>query len=654
MKPRVLPSLWTAAALLAAAVSLSHGADLKPFFVKHCLKCHDSGTEDGGLSLEGVSDFSSAKPEVWAAVRDQLQLRQMPPKKKDQPSEQERSAAADWIGGALRAAGHHVENKLELPNFGNYVPHGTLFGDTVHPAPATRVRLWRVRPEVYASKIRTPGAVQPFSLLPNQQISDFNVLYALDGSSTEIILRNAQQVVEGLTRFKLGADGAPLAEGAGTQGFLLPLVDPRTEPSEEAFTKALRWMFQWALHRDPDAAEAGRARALYEKIASAYGRVHAGRAVLVMPLLLPEAVYRLELGAGPLDEHGRRRLSRAEILNALQNTLFGGIANSALQTAKASPAKWETESRDQVAELVAELLKGDKPNRRLLDFFDEYFDYKKAVNVFKDKPAGFYFDAGALCRDTSRFIEMVVAADTAVLQTLLTSNRTFIAQGPPFANTNHQRVYNLPQDFKLHAGLVDLSPEERAGVLTHPSWLVAHSGNFDNDPVRRGKWILEHLLGGTVPELPVTVCAAIPADDTKTLRERFERIRNDSYCWRCHTQMNSIGMAFEQYDHFGRYRLQEKNKPVDTLGAILAIGDPKLEGPVANPIELIHRIADSPRVRQVFVRYAFRFFVGRNETERDAKTLQEAERAYVKEKGSAKALVVSLLSSDSFLFRCPE
>ena len=191
-------------------------------------------------------------------------------------------------------------------------------------------------------------------------------------------------------------------------------------------------------------------------------------------------------------------------------------------------------------------------------------------------------------------------------------------------------------------------------MLTHPSWLVAHSGNFDNDPVRRGKWILEHPLGGTVPELPVTVCAAIPADDTKTLRERFERIRNDSYCWRCHTQMNSIGLAFEQYDHFGRYLLQEKNRPVDTLGALLEIGDPKLEGPVANPIELIHRIADSPRVLQVFVRYAFRYFVGRNETERDAKTLQEAERAYVKEKGSAKALVVSLLSSDSFLFRCPE
>lgn len=654
MTPRVLPLLWTAAALLAAAAIPSYGADLKPFFAKYCLKCHDSGTEEGGVSLEGVSDFSSAKPEVWSAVRDQLQLRQMPPKKKDQPAEQERNAATDWIGDALRAAGHHVENKLELPNFGNHVPHETLFGDTVHPAPATRVRLWRVRPEVYASKIRAPGAVQPFSLLPNQQISDFNVLYSLDGSSTEIVLRNAQQVVEGLTRFKLGADGAPLAEGGGAQGVLLPLVDPRREPSEEAFTKALRWMFQWALNRAPDTAEAERARALYEKIAVAYGRVHAGRAVLVMPLLLPEAVYRLELGAGPLDEHGRRRLSRAEILNALQNTLFGGVANNALQTAKTSPAKWETESREQVAKLVAELLKGDKPNRRLLDFFDEYFDYKKAVNVFKDKPSGFHFDPGALCRDTSRFIEMVVAADTAVLQTLLTSNRTFIAQGPPFANNNHQRVYNLPQDFKLHAGPVELSPEERAGVLTHPSWLVAHSGNFDNDPVRRGKWILEHLLGGTVPELPVTVCAAIPADDTKTLRERFERIRNDSYCWRCHTQMNSIGLAFEQYDHFGRYRLKEKNRPVNTLGAILESGDPKLDGPVANPIELIHRIADSPRVRQVFVRYAFRFFVGRNETVRDAKTLQEAERAYLEEKGSAKALVVSLLSSDSFLFRSPE
>lgn len=48
---------------------------------------------------------------------------------------------------------------------------------------------------------------------------------------------------------------------------------------------------------------------------------------------------------------------------------------------------------------------------------------------------------------------------------------------------------------------------QRAGILTQPSWLTAHSSNFDNDPVKRGKWIYEHLLGGIIPDVPITVDA---------------------------------------------------------------------------------------------------------------------------------------------------
>ena len=111
-----------------------------------------------------------------------------------------------------------------------------------------------------------------------------------------------------------------------------------------------------------------------------------------------------------------------------------------------------------------------------------------------------------------------------------------------------------------------ISCAERAGVLTQPSWLVAQSGNFDNDPVRRGKWILEHLLGGTVPDLPISVCAVVPEDEEKTLRQRFAVIRDDAYCWKCHRQMNPLGMPFESYDHFGRFRLRENYEPVVTSG----------------------------------------------------------------------------------------
>ena len=66
---------------------------------------------------------------------------------------------------------------------------------------------------------------------------------------------------------------------------------------------------------------------------------------------------------------------------------------------------------------------------------------------------------------------------------------------------------------------------------------------------------------------------------------------------------------------------------------------------------MIHRLARSDRVQEVFVRYAFRYYLGRNETLRDAKTLREANAAYEKSGGSYRALIVSLLSSDSFLYR---
>jgi len=79
--------------------------------------------------------------------------------------------------------------------------------------------------------------------------------------------------------------------------------------------------------------------------------------------------------------------------------------------------------------------------------------------------------------------------------------------------------------------------------------------------------------------------------------------------------------------------------------------DPKLVGPVRDAPEMLRRLADSDRVRQVFIRHTFRFFLRRNEAPGDAASLQEAEKAYLDSGGSFKALLVSILSSESFLYR---
>jgi hypothetical protein len=158
------------------------------------------------------------------------------------------------------------------------------------------------------------------------------------------------------------------------------------------------------------------------------------------------------------------------------------------------------------------------------------------------------------------------------------------------------------------------------------------------------------LLGGFVPDLPITVDAQLPNDPAKTLRQRMEVTRQE-YCWQCHRKMNDLGLTFEMYDYLGRHRAAELDKPVDATGRIANSGDTKLDGPVGNAVEMIHKLADSPRVRQVFVRHAFRFWMGRNETLADSPTLRAADQAYLESGGSMKALIAALLTSDSFLYR---
>jgi hypothetical protein len=218
-------------------------------------------------------------------------------------------------------------------------------------------------------------------------------------------------------------------------------------------------------------------------------------------------------------------------------------------------------------------------------------------------------------------------------------------------------------------------------MLTHPAWLIAHSLNLETDPVRRGKWIREKLLAGTIPDVPITVDAVIPEDHHKTLRQRLEKRTAAAYCWKCHQKMDPLGLPFEIYDDFGRFRSEEriehsenlikdfdrkaprqnginvaqyKTLPVEASSLIEGTGDEKVDGEVRDALELAGRLAKSPRVRQSIIRHAFRCFMGRNEALSDSKTLIDAEKAYLDNAGSFDAVIVSLLTSDSFIFRKPD
>ncbi|MFT6833233.1 MAG: hypothetical protein ACJAZN_003414, partial [Planctomycetota bacterium] len=91
--------------------------------------------------------------------------------------------------------------------------------------------------------------------------------------------------------------------------------------------------------------------------------------------------------------------------------------------------------------------------------------------------------------------------------------------------------------------------------------------------------------------------------------------------------------------------------PVVTTGRLDGTGDAELDGDVADPFELIERLARSDRVRQSIIRHAFRFYMGRNETLADSRTLIDADQAYLESGGRFREVIVSLITSDSFRFR---
>jgi mono/diheme cytochrome c family protein len=223
--------------------------------------------------------------------------------------------------------------------------------------------------------------------------------------------------------------------------------------------------------------------------------------------------------------------------------------------------------------------------------------------------------------------------------------------------------YPLEQPFSI---------PNRKGILSHPAWLIAHSLNFHTDPIRRGRWIREKLLAGRVPDVPITVDAQVPDDPEKTFRTRVEEVTAPDECWKCHKHMNPLGLPFEMYDDFGRDRTEEELEhpdnlikrgngktsfdqyptlPIDATGALSGTGDSGLDGEVDDALQLIDRLGASDRVRQSIIRHAFRFYMGRNEMLSDSQTLIDADRAYVKSGGSFRAVIVSLLTSDSFMYR---
>lgn len=686
-----------------------------PFFKQYCIDCHGPDVQEGKLRLDTLNTDVAAGPDAvrWQLIRTRLLWGEMPPDDAPQPKPQENEQIVQWLGEQMISAARlpRYRSPPAPPSEGNRVDHDLLFGphtnDIISASPA---REWRISPQIYfqllkdldphvLSKLDRPdyeyaAAVrklrvrhsQPFSAGGGGGFQDYSGTFTVDKSTAGVLIRNAKQLAKDQTAWRTDGDGKPQfdrrtkllrpAHDAGIPDEFLVLMDLNTEPIPELLQAAIRKQFQLVVLREPTEDELDRFLALAQQNIQDAGQMEGVRGTLAAVLLLREVIFRSELGAGPADEYGRRMLVPRELAFAISYALTDHRPDAELLEAL-SPLAGEGTSPDEVKRIVRQqverMLNDPKIEKhRLPRFFQEFFGYPEAIGAFKDNqtkreytdalqlPKGTYFNfrPESLVRDTDMLVEHIIAQDKNVFQQMLTTNKAFINYDPRQKRQfkrNHNEKYqaifynlqNWPQKQPIR-----LSDDQRAGILTQPSWLVHFAFNDRTDPIHRGKWIRERLLGAHLPAVPSSVDATIPDLPDQTVRERLAKTRK-AYCWSCHRKMNPLGLSLEMYDAFGRVRSEELGRPVDSTGSIDFSGEEELDGPVQHGIEMIKKLAQSERVRQVMVRHAFRYWIGRAETINDAPALVAADRAYVKRGGSLKALITSLLTSDTFLYRVP-
>ena len=185
--------------------------DIAPFVKRFCVDCHGAKNPEGKFSFVGVGLTGDlAKPrelQVWQAVYEKLEGREMPPRDAEQPTEAERAQVAKWLATSIRAAGVVLDDgKWLAPVKGNYVDHQTLFsGKSVVEANGTNPRLWRLTGQAYEDYFdklnkhflldrRNYGEFKltaPWNFTPQPNFVDYASAHRVGEAEIEFLLRNA-------------------------------------------------------------------------------------------------------------------------------------------------------------------------------------------------------------------------------------------------------------------------------------------------------------------------------------------------------------------------------------------------------------------------------------------------------------------------------
>jgi hypothetical protein len=246
----------------------------------------------------------------------------------------------------------------------------------------------------------------------------------------------------------------------------------------------------------------------------------------------------------------------------------------------------------------------------------------------------------ALKRETELFFDSLVRDDRSLLD-LLTADYTFV-------NERIARHYGIPnvtgQEFQRV-----VVPEYRRGIFGHASVLTLTSIADRTSPVMRGKWVMEVLLGSPPPPPPPNVPALEETKGTSatgrplSVRERMEQHRSNPTCNSCHRVIDPLGLALDNFDATGKWRVKDGGTPVDAAGTLY--DGSKIDGPAGlREAVLRHKDAFLLSFTQSLTTYA----LGRRVEPADLPTVRKIIRDAAAREYRLSAFIEGVIDSPAF------